>query len=324
MKAITYVQPGGPEVLQLTDIAEPDIKPHELLVAVEAISIEGGDIISRNSQMLQPGECLGYSAAGTILKTGSDVQGFVPGQKVATFNWRGAYAEYRAVPAHNCFPIPDGLDQRVAAAIPVGAGTAAWAFHLGKLQPGQTVLILGAAGGVGIAAVQLASRMGARVIGTGTRAESLEKLRQFGLNDAIVVGDKQAGEQVRELLDGNKVDLLIDNIGGDALSDGVEVLRDGGTAVLIGILAGRNHMIDTEYLLLHRITLIGCLLGPEWGEKQIARDLVNELMQLAANGELTIPIDSTFPLKQAVEAHQRAETRGRLGRVFITVSSESN
>ena len=161
--------------------------------------------------------------------------------------------------------------------------------------------------------------MGARVIGTGTRSESLARLRQFGLNDAIVVGEKQAGAQVRELLGGNKVDLLIDTIGGDALSDGVEVLRDGGTAVIIGILAGRNHMIDTEYLLLHRITLIGCLLGPEWGEKKIARDLVNELMQMAANGELTVPIDSTFPLEKVIEAHQRAETRGRLGRVFMTL-----
>lgn len=319
MKAVTYAQPGGPEVMQLVDVAEPVIKPHEVLIAVEAISIEGGDIISRNSQSLQPGEYLGYSAVGTILATGSDVQGLAPGQKVATFNWRGAYAERRAVPAYNCFPVPTGLDPRVAAAIPVGPGTAAWAYHLGKLQPGQTVLILGAAGGVGVAAVQLASRMGARVIGTGTRAESLEKLRQFGLDDAIVVGEKQAGDQVRELLGGNKVDLLIDTIGGDALSDGVEVLRDGGTAVIIGILAGRNHMIDTEYLLLHRITLIGCLLGPEWGEKQIARDLVNELMQLAANGELTVPVDSTFPLEKVIEAHQRAETRGRLGRVFMTL-----
>ncbi|QUG76519.1 zinc-binding dehydrogenase [Erwinia sp. E602] len=320
MKAVTYARPGGPEVLQLVDIAEPAIKPHELLVAVEAISVEGGDIISRNSQSLQPDECLGYAAAGTVLATGSEVQDFVVGQKVATFNWRGAYAERRAVAAYNCFPIPEGLDPRVAAAIPVGPGTAAWAYHLGKLQPGQTVLILGAAGGVGVAAVQLAARMGARVIGTGTRAESLEALRQFGLNDAIVVGEKLAGEQVSELLGGNHVDLLIDTIGGDALSDGVKVLRDGGTAVIIGILAGRNHMIDTEYLLLHRITLIGCLLGVEWGEKQIARDLVNELLHMAAKGELIVPIDSTFPLEQAVEAHQRAETRGRMGRVFITLA----
>ena len=115
------------------------------------------------------------------------------------------------------------------------------------------------------------------------------------------------------------MDLLIDTIGGAALSDGIEVLKDGGTAILIGILAGRNQMVDAEYLLLHRITLIGCLLGPEWGEKAIARELVNGLMSMAAKGELTIPIDSTYPLEQVVAAHQRAETRGRLGRVFITV-----
>lgn len=322
MKAVIYNQPGGPEVLQLADLPEPVVKQNEVLVAVEAISIEGGDIISRNSQPLQPEESLGYAAAGTILKTGKDVQGLLPGQRVATFNWRGAYAERRAVADYNCFPIPDCLDPLIAASIPVGPGTAAWAYHLGKLKPGQTVLILGAAGGVGTAAVQLASRIGARVIGTGTRAESLEKLKPLGLDDAIVVGEKMAGDQVKELLGGNKVDLLIDTIGGDALTDGIKVLKDGGTAIIIGVLAGRNHRVDTEYLLLHRITIIGCLLGPEWGEKQIARDLVNELMEMAARNELVVPVDSTFTLEQAVEAHQRAETRGRLGRVFITISSE--
>lgn len=320
MKAVIYSQTGGPEVLQVVDIAEPVIKPDEVLIAVQAISIEGGDIISRNSQPLQSGESLGYSAAGTILEVGKSVTNLKPGQIVATFNWRGAYAERRAVPASHCFPVPDGLDLRIAAAIPVGPGTAAWAYHLGNLQPGQTVMILGAAGGVGMAAVQLAAGKGARVIGTGTRSESLEKLRGFGLDDAIVVnGQKQAGEQVRKLLGGNKVDLLIDTIGGEALSDGMGVLRDGGKAILIGILAGRNHKIDSEYLLLHRITLIGCLLGQEWRDCQIARELVNELMVRAAKGELIVPIDSQFPLERAAEAHARAEVRGRLGRVFITV-----
>ncbi|MFX4313920.1 zinc-binding alcohol dehydrogenase family protein [Enterobacter sp. 63] len=319
MKAVIYSQPGGPEVLKLSDIPEPQISSDEVLIAVEAISIEGGDIIARKTQPLQPGESLGYAAAGSIIAVGDSVTEFIPGQRVATFNWNGAYAERRAVAAHNCFRIPDGLDSRIAAAIPVGAGTAAWAYHLGKLEPGQTVLILGAAGGVGIAAIQLAGRMGARVIGTGTKPESLEKLREYGLDEAIVVGDKKAGEQVRRLLGGNKVDLLLDTIGGEALSDGIEVLRDGGKAILIGVLAGRNHRINTEYLLLHRITLIGCLLGAEWGKKSVARDLVNDLLIMAARGELTVPIDSSYSLAQVVEAHHRAETRGRIGRVMMTV-----
>ncbi len=319
MKAVIYSQIGGPEVLQLVDMPEPVIQDNEVLIAVEAISVEGGDIVARSSQPLQPGEALGYAAAGTIIQIGKSVTEFMIGQKVATFNWRGAYAERRAVAEHNCFLIPEGLDPGIAAAIPVGPGTAAWAFHLGKLMPGQNVLILGAAGGVGVAAVQLASSMGARVIGTGTRMESLEKLRSLGLHDAVIVADEQAGKQVRELLGGNKVDLLIDTIGGEALSDGISVLREGGKAILIGVLAGRNHMIDTEYLLLKRITLTGCLLGAEWSEKEIARELVKELMVLAANGKLTIPVDSTFTLDQVVKAHQRAEERGRLGRVLITI-----
>ncbi|MBK0127595.1 MULTISPECIES: zinc-binding dehydrogenase [Erwiniaceae] len=134
------------------------------------------------------------------------------GTNAATFNWRGAYAACRTVSSYNCSSILEG----VTTAIPVAPGTAAWAYLLGKLQAGQTMLILC---GVGVGAVQLASRMGARLIVTGTRVESLERLHQSGLDQAIVVGERQAGAQVRDLQGGNKVDLLIDIIGGDALSD---------------------------------------------------------------------------------------------------------
>lgn len=318
MKAAIYHQAGGPDVFRYEDVADPVPAADEILIRVEAISIEGGDLVGRRDLAPGENEVPGYAAAGEILEIGKDVKGLVVGQKVATFHWKGSHAELRAVPARNCFVIPDGLDIGVASTIPVGPGTAAWALHLAKLKPGQTVLVLGAAGGVGLATVQLAAKLGARVIGTGTRPESLDRVREYGLDDGIVIGEKPASEQIRTLLGGNEVDVIIDTIGGDALVDALKVLKDGGNAVLIGVFGGRNTMIDAGSLLKHRHTVIGCLLGPEMGD-EIPRRLITELFGMAKNGDLEIPIDASFPLSDAASAHRRAEERGRIGRVLMTI-----
>lgn len=318
MKAIIYAQPGGPDVLHIGEVAEPSLAPDQLLMKVEVISIEGGDLVTRQRQALAKDEVLGYAAAGEVLEVGSAVQGFKPGQKVVSFAWRGSHAERRAVSASTSFVVPEGLDLQRAAAIPVGPGTAAWVMQLGRLTAGQTVLITGAAGGVGVAAVQLAAKLGARVMGTGTRAESLEKLRAYGLNDAIVVGERGANEQVRALLDGAGVDLLIDNVGGEALVDGLASLKEGGTAVLVGVLGAAVQPIDAVDLLMQRKTVIGCLFGPDM-ETPAGRAMVEEVLRSVAAGDLQVPIDAVYPFAEAAEAHRRAETRGRIGRVLITL-----
>lgn len=316
MKAALYHEAGGPDTLHYEDVADPVPADDELLIRVEAISIEGGDLVGRRDLAPGKNEVPGYSAAGEIVGMGKDVEGFSLGQKVTTFHWKGSHAQLRAAPARNSFLIPDGLDIGIASTIPVGPGTAAWALHLAKLAPGQTVLVLGAAGGVGLATVQLAAKLGARVIGTGTRPESLERIREYGLNDGIVVGERPASEQIRALLGGNKVDVIIDTIGGDALVDALDVLKDGGNAVLIGVFGGRATKIDAGRLLKHRHTVIGCLLGPEMGD-EVPRRLISELFEMAKQGDLRVPIDARFPLSEAASAHRRAEERGRIGRVLM-------
>jgi len=317
VKAATYDRPGDPSVLRIEEAPDPVPADHELLIRVEAISIEGGDLLGRTGTARSgPGDVLGYAAAGEVLKIGSAVQGFAIGQKVTTFNFTGSHAELRAAPAATSWIIPDGLGAEAAAAIPCGPGTAALALRLGGLKPSDIVLVLGAAGGVGLAAVQLAARAGARVIGTGTSRETLETLREYGLTDPIVVGERSASEQIRDLLGRGGVDLLIDNVGGPALSDGLRVVKDGGRAVLVGVFGGWNEPIDAGYLLLHRLTVIGCLLGVIMGEPE-TRMMIDDLLQQAARGELKTPIDSTFPLSEAADAHRRAEERGRIGRVIM-------
>lgn len=318
MKAVIYSQPGGPEVLTIGEVAEPTLQDDELLIRVEVISIEGGDLVTRQRQLLGQDEVLGYAAAGEVLEVGSAVQGFKRGQKVVSFAWRGSHAERRAVSAATSFLVPEGLDLQRAAAIPVGPATAAWVMQLGRLSAGQTVLITGAAGGVGVAAVQLAAKLGARVIGTGTRPDSLEKLRAYGLDDAIVVGERDANEQVRALLGGEGVDLLIDNVGGASLVDGLAALKEGGSAVLVGVLGAASQPIDAVGLLMQRKTVIGCLFGPEM-ETPAGRAIVDAVLQRVAAGDLQVPIDAVYPFAEAAEAHRHAETRGRIGRVLMTL-----
>jgi NADPH:quinone reductase-like Zn-dependent oxidoreductase len=319
MKAATYSHPGTPDVFRFAEVADPVPAENEVLIRVEAISIEGGDLINRSHTRQGPDEVLGYAAAGEIVELGKTVTGLRVGQKVASFNWKGSHAELRAVPAAHCFVVPDGLDIALAATIPVGPGTAAYALDLGGLKAGQTVLVLGASGGVGLAAVQIASKAGARVIGTGTRAESLAKLKEHGLSDGIVTTEDQASDQIRSLLGGNHVDLVIDNVGGAALIDALEVLKDGGRVVLVGVFGGRNTMINAGKLLWHRHTVIGCLLGAAM-EDPHARTLIDDLFVKARDGNLKVPIDATFALSEAEAAHRRAEERGRIGRVVMTTS----
>jgi NADPH:quinone reductase len=318
MKAAIYHEAGSPDVFRFEDVADPVPADGDLLIRVEAISIEGGDLMNRRETAPGKDEVPGYAAAGEIVGIGKGVEGFSIGQKVATFNWKGSHGELRAVPAAHSFLIPDGLDIGIASTLLVGPGTAAWALELARLREGQTVLVLGAAGGVGLATVQLAARRGARVIGTGTRKETLDRLADYGLTDGIVIGDAPASEQIRELLGGNRVDAIIDTIGGDALVDGLKVLKDGGVAVLIGLFGGRSTMIDAGQLVMHRKTIIGCLLGSEIGDEE-PRRAVSEVFEMARRGELKAPIDARFHLSEAAEAHRRAEERGRIGRVIMTV-----
>jgi len=314
MKAVTYEQPGKPDVLRYQDVPDPSVGDGEVLVQLEAICIEGGDLVSRR---LQPGTgILGYAAAGEVLSIGKGVKHIKPGQKVTTFAPNGSHAEMRVVPEVTCWPVPDGLDMKVAAAIPVGPGTAAYALMLAGIEAGQIVMVQGAAGGVGFAAAQLAHRKGARVIGTGRNADILSDLKGYGLDDGIVVdGQTPASSKVRELLGGLGADVLIDCVGGGAFRDGMAALNPGGKALMLGSLAGLEP-IDTIQILLNRLTVIGCFFGPVMGEKK-ERELITSLLEDAATGKLMVPIDKVFSLSDVVAAHTRAETSNKIGRVIM-------
>jgi len=230
------------------------------------------------------------------------VSGFAVGDRVTTFDFKGSHAELRAVPAVQCWAIPAGWDSGVAATIPCGPGTVAHALKLADFEDGagKTVLITGAGGGVGLVA-----RAGARVIGTGTNHSSVDALRQYGLSDGIVTTGEPASEQVLDLFGGRKVDLLIDGVGGPALSDGLKTLRDGGKAVLIGVFGGWHEPLDAGFILRRCLSVIGCLLGVVVSEPANYR-LIADLLKFAEQGRLYTPINAGFSFADVVAAYARA------------------
>ena len=170
MKAAVYYTTGGPEVFRYEDVPDPGIGPGEVLVRVEAISIEGGDTLNRlGGDIAHPPHIVGYQCAGTVLATGDGVRAFSEGDRVVTVGLDGSHAELRAVGEAFCWAIPDGVTTEEAACVPVPFGTADdCLFEFGHLQAGETALIHAGASGVGIAAIQLAKRAGARVLATAS------------------------------------------------------------------------------------------------------------------------------------------------------------
>lgn len=318
MKAAIYAQNGGPEVFRLVDLPDPVPGPGEVLVQVEAISIEGGDLLARRGTPPgDPPRVKGYAAAGRIAALGSGVTGWGPGDRVTTFAFEGSHAELRVVPADHCWRVPDGLSTVQAAAALITFGTAALALRLAGFRPGHAVLVTGAAGGVGIATIQLVARGGGRAIGTGSNPATLEQLRSHGLAEAIDLNAGPFDGQVRERL-GRGVDSVIDNIGGSSVNAGLAALADGGTLVLVGLLDRADERINPVPLLLRRLTVTGCFLGPIIARPDISA-MIDAILQRMGAGELTMPVDRTYPLAEVVQAHARAEERGRIGRVIMEV-----
>src|SRR3954451_9879284 len=223
MKAAVIYENGGPDVLRYEDVPDPDCPEGFILVDVEAISIEGGDLLARaGSPPASVPHIVGYLAAGTVLEVGAGVEDRAAGDRAVTLNAAGPHASRRPVPAMSTWPIPDGLDAAAAACVPVAFGTAEEClFTAGNLESGQTALIHAGAGGVGMAAIQLAKRAGATVIATASNDEKLERLKELGLDHGINYAREGFVERTRELTDGRGADVVLDSIGGKNLVDSI-------------------------------------------------------------------------------------------------------
>ncbi len=321
MKAAVIYENGSPDVLRYEDVADPECPDGCVLIDVEAISVEGGDVLARAGSPPQSvPHIVGYLAAGTVVAVGAGVSDRAVGDRVVTLNSAGSHASKRVVPAMSTWPIPDGLDAAAAACVPVAFGTAEEClFTAGHLQAGQTVLIHAGAGGVGMAAIQLAKHAGATVISTASSDEKLERLNELGLDHGINYARESFVARTHELTDGRGADVILDSIGGQNLVDSIGALAYRGSLVSVGLAARAGSNIEARDLWAKNNTLRGVFLGGALlAEYPRVHAMIADLIGRVASGDLRVVIDRTFPLADAAAAHEYIESRKAFGRVVMT------
>ncbi len=318
MKAAVYDETGPPEVLRYAEVDDPPLHPRGVLIEVAAISIEGGDTLHRGGgPMAAVPHIVGYQAAGTIREVGAEVTDRAVGQQVVATMPHGSHAELVSVPAGSTWPIPDGLELVSAACVPIAFGTADdCLFEFGGLQPGETVLIQAGAGGVGLAAIQLAKRAGATVLATASAPDRLDRLEPLGLDHGIDYTQRDVPEAVRELTDGRGVDLVVDPVGA-TLPGSIASLAYRGRISYVGNAGRAGTTIDVSPLMPGNHRLQGVFLGAELARGPRAHTMIARLLDDVAAGELEMIVDREFPLAEAAQAHAYVESRQAIGRVVL-------
>jgi len=318
MKAAVYYENGEPNVFRYEDVPDPSCQTDGVLIRVEAVSIEGGDVLNRwHGPLTSRPHVVGYQAAGEIIEVGADVRDLKVGHKVVTVGFNGSHASLRAVPARAAWPIPKGAELRLAAAVPVPFGTAHdCLFEFGHLKSGETVLVQAGASGVGVAAIQLAKRAGARVLATASSDDRLEKLKTIGLDSGINYKRDNLVALVMKITDNQGVNLVVDPVGGSTLESSLASLGYRGRVSMVGA-AGRETMrIDVSNLMAGNRSLTGVFLGAEIATDRV-HNLIQKLVDEVASGVLKVLIDKTFSLRDAAEAHAYIESRKAVGRVLL-------
>lgn len=318
MKAIRIHEFGAAENLRLDETEKPTAGADEVLIKTAAAGINYADTMLRqNKYLFTPGLpfTLGFEVAGTIEAAGENVQNLTIGQRVLATVRGGGYAEYAVADWRTVVPIPDDLDFGEATALLVQGLTALGLLQ--DLKSGQTILIHAAAGGVGSLLVQLAKHKGAKVLGTASTTEKLEKIAGLGADVGINYTESDWTDEVLAATDGKGADLIIEMVGGDIGKQNLKCLATGGTMIVYGAASGEDFQISALSLLGRMQTVKGYNLNLETRENMAA--FTKELMTHIQANRLQV-IVSEFPLEQAAEAHNALEGRRTMGKVVLTVS----
>lgn len=319
MKAIQVKQPGGPEALEVVDIAVPQPKPNEALVKLAAIGVNFIDIYLREGRYKAALPFIdGQEAAGVVAAIGSDVKSLKPGDRVAYTSVLGSYAEYAAVPAERLVLIPQGVDERQAATM-LQAMTAHYLCHdTFPLKTGQTALVHAAAGGVGLLLVQMAHHLGARVMGTVSTEEKAQLARAAGAEEIILYTQSDFEAETKRLTGGRGVDVVYDSVGKTTFEKGLNVLRPRGMMVLYGGSSGAVPPFDPITLMqkgslfLTRPTLQHYIVTRE---ELAAR--AEAVFGMIAARRLQPRIEHTYRLEDAQQAHRDLEGRKTTGKLLL-------
>jgi len=325
MRAVTTTEPGGPEVLTITELPDPEPGPGEVLVDVAATAVNRADLLQRMGFYPPPpgaSGVIGLECSGTVAAVGEGVTAWTVGTPVCALLAGGGYASRVVVPAGQVMPVPDGVDLVTAAALPEVACTV-WSnvFMIAGLQPGDAFLVHGGAGGIGTMAIQLAAALGARVFATAGSPEKLELCRSLGAEVAINYRDEDFVAVVRAETDGAGADVVLDNMGAKYLERNVSVLADEGRLVIIGLQGGAKAELNIGQLLSKRGAVIATTLRsrPVDGKAAICASVVEHVWPLVAEGRVRPIVHEVLPLEQVADAHRLVEASSHSGKVLLRV-----
>lgn len=322
MKAIQCVEWGPPDRLVLVDIPAPEPKPGEVRVKVSAASVNFPDalIVQKKYQVQPPLPFTpGSEVAGTVDAVGEGVSGFRPGDRVMAFVGLGAFAEYACAPARQVVPLPADVPDDVAAALTLTYATSHHAlFDRGQLQPGETLLVLGAGGGVGLAAVELGKAAGARVLAAASTDEKLAAAHARGADALINYSSLDLREAVRTLTDGKGANVVYDPVGGAYTEPALRSIAWRGRFLVVGFANGEIPHIAANLLLLKGAAAVGVF----WGEfarrePEANAKMLGELFDLLVRGRIRPHISRTYPLADTAQALDALLHRRVVGKVVI-------
>lgn len=320
MQAIQVSEVGGPEVLTLADLPIPSPKANEAVVQIKAAGVNFIDVYIREGRYPTPLPFVsGQEAAGVVTELGSDVTTLQRGDRVAYTSVLGSYAEYAAVPVSRLVKIPDELDFEQAAAAMLQGMTAHYLLYSSyKLQRGETALIHAAAGGVGLLLVQMAKRIGARVIATAGTHDKAQLARDAGADECIVYTESDFEVETKRLTNGEGVHVVYDGVGKATFDRDLNVLRPRGYLVLFGGSSGAVPPFDLialsqkGSLFITRPTLAHYTATREELEWR-----ANDVLQMIVRGELKLRIHGKYPLGEAAQAHRDLEGRKTTGKLLL-------
>lgn len=326
MKAIVYDAPGDAHVLRVAELPDPIPQADEVLVQVHATAINRADILQRLGRYDPPADAspiLGLEIAGEVIEAKGRWQA---GDRVMAVVTGGGYAELAAVPSGMLMPIPPLLSYPQAAAIPEAFLTAFLnLFILGDLQRGEAVLIHAGASGVGSAAIQLARINGARVFATAGNDQKLMYCESWGAELSINYKEENFALRVLEATDGRGVNMILDVVGAPYWNQNLKALAEGGRLLVIGLLGGAKGQLDMGAILAKNLTITGTRLRPmPLAEKSALSQAFSKFaMPLFDSWELVPIVDSIFPMAEVSEAHRRMENNQNIGKIVLTLPSET-
>ena len=320
MKAIQFDRLGGPEVMELREVPTPELQPGTVIVKNQVVALNYGDVFFIHGQYLVKPvfpDIPGMEAAGVIEAVAPDVTGLAPGMRVAYIGM-GAYAEFTRIRASRVIPIPEFMRLEQAAAFPIAVLTAWHLIHsCHQTTPNQVVLVHSAAGGVGIAAVQIARAAGAQVIGTVSSDDKADIVRRFGAHNIINYATHDFAAEATSITNNRGVDLILDAVGKPTFEKGLACLAPFGHLILYGSASGAPDPIDVRRLFAKSQKASGFVVPMIYGMREIHRRGLDAVFQLAREGRLTIPIGKTFALAEAAEAVRFLQSRRSTGKLLL-------